>query len=78
MTETPGHNSRALSYRAPGIFQGTYVSKESFEPNGVFRSFTTAILLFCLFDSSRRNCVLWDVRLADCLKENTNITSMCL
>ena len=38
MTETPGHNSRALSYRAPGIFQGTYVSKESFEPNGVFRS----------------------------------------
>ena len=34
--------------------------------------FTTAILLFCLFDSNRRNCVLWDVRLADCLKENTN------
>ena len=38
MAETPGHNSRALSYRAPGIFQGTYVPKESFEPNGVFRS----------------------------------------
>ena len=38
-TEHPGHNSCALSYRAPGIFQGTYVSKESFEPNiGVFRS----------------------------------------
>jgi hypothetical protein len=38
MMETHGHNSRALSYRAPGIFQGTYVSKESFKPNGVFRS----------------------------------------
>ena len=38
MTETPEHNSRTLSYRASGIFQGTYVSKESFGPNGMFRS----------------------------------------
>ena len=38
MTEDPGHSSHALSYRAPGMFLGTYVSKESFEPIGVFRS----------------------------------------
>ena len=31
-TKRPGHYSRALTYQAPGIFQGTYESKESFEP----------------------------------------------
>ena len=38
MMKQPGHYIHALSYWAPGIFQDTYVSKESFEPIGMFRS----------------------------------------
>ena len=35
---TPGLNSHALSYQAPGIFQVVIEPKELFELTGVFRS----------------------------------------
>ena len=45
MMQSFGHNSCALSYWAPGIFQGTYEYKELLERSEA-EVFTTLILLF--------------------------------